>query len=112
MQELVGDVGKDRGATGRDAAFGHQDEETGKEFAEVFGGGEVSVAGEEVLGEVGGVAGGKREGKGLQMEVIRTKTGLGFQAWATAALAIGEAMQAARAGGRGAGCASGFGLWT
>jgi len=113
IQQLVGDVGKDRGTARRDAAFGHQDEEAAKEFAEVFGGGELRMSREEVFGEVGGVIGGRREGKGLQMEVIRTKTGLGFQAWATAALAIGEAMQAARANGRRVGgCAAGFGLQT
>jgi len=35
MKELVGDVGEDRGATGRDSAFGHQNEETPEKFAKV-----------------------------------------------------------------------------
>jgi len=109
MQELVGDVGENRGAARRDAALGDLNEEAGEEFAEVFGGRELREAGEKVRGEVGGVAGGRRQG-GFQMEMIGTEAVLGFQAGATAALAIGEAMQAARSSGRRAGCASGFGL--
>ena len=112
MQELVRDVGENGGAARGDAALGHQDEEAGEEFAEVLGGGEMRVGREEVCGEVGGVTGGRREGS-LQMEMIRTKTGLGLQAWSTAALSVGEAMQAARASGRRAGgCAGAFGLRT
>jgi len=111
MQELVGDVGKDRGAARGDSALGHQRKEAGQEFAKVLGGGEVSVAAEEVFGEVSGVTRGRRYGGGLQMEMIGTRAGLGFQAWATAALAIGEAMQTAGARGRGARCcAGGLGL--
>src|SRR5215471_11330670 len=97
MQELVGDVGENGGAARGDAAFGHQDEEAGKEFAQVFGGGELGMIGEEVFGEVGRVLRGRREGGGLQMEMIGTKAGLGFQAGTTAALSVGEAMQAAGA---------------
>jgi len=70
MQELVGDVSENGGASGRDAAFGRLDEEVGKEFAEVFRGGEMSEAGEEVRREVGGVTGGRREdGGGVQTEM-------------------------------------------
>ena len=44
MQELVGDVGENRGAAGRNAALGDLNEEAGEEFAEVFGGGELREA--------------------------------------------------------------------
>ncbi len=70
MQELVGDVSENGGAPGRHAALGRLDEEVGKEIAEVFRGGEMGMAGEEVLGEVGGVIGGRREDGGdLQAEM-------------------------------------------
>jgi len=112
MQELVGDVGKDRGATGRDAAFGHQDEETGKEFAEVFGGGELGMTGEEVFREVGGIIGeGREDGRDLLAEMLGTKAKLRFRSSQAATGAILIAMLAARAGWRRAG-ACGGGRWS
>jgi hypothetical protein len=64
MKELVGDVSENGGAAGPDAAFGRLDEEAGKEIAQVFRGGEMGVAGEEVFRKVGEVIGGYREGGG------------------------------------------------
>jgi hypothetical protein len=52
--------------------------------------------GEEVRREVRKIAGGSRDGSfDTKTEMIGTETGLGFQAGAAAALAIGKAMQAA-----------------
>jgi hypothetical protein len=52
VEELVGDVGKDGGAAGRDAAFGDEGEEAAEELADVDAGGELGEFGEEVGGEV------------------------------------------------------------
>ena len=62
MRELVGNVSKNGGAAGEHAAFGGLDEGAGKEFAQVLRGGEMAVAGEEVLREVGEVTEGLRGG--------------------------------------------------
>jgi hypothetical protein len=78
MQELVGDVGKNRGAARRDAAFGGLDEEAGKEFAEVFGRAEVREAAEEFRGKVVKIGGrGGQAGPGPLLEVCFAKTGAG-----------------------------------
>ncbi|SRR5712692_10116315 len=103
MEELVGDVGENRGAPGRHTALGGLDEEAGKEFAQVFGGAEMGQAAEEVLGEVGKVAGGRRESDDSLTEMIGTESGLRFQAGETAALAVGEAIDTTGAGWHGAG---------
>ncbi len=73
----------------------------------------MGVAGEEILGEVGGVTGGYREGgSDLQAEVARTKTKLRFQAAKTASGAIVIAMLAARVGWRKIGYGrGGWGFW-
>jgi hypothetical protein len=106
VKELIGDVSENRGAPGRDAAFGHQDQKAGQEFAEVIGGGELRTVWEEVFREVAGVAaGGRRKSDSgvAQAGMVRTERGLGFQAWLTAALAIGIAMLATGANRRGTG---------
>ena len=104
MQELVGDVGEDRSAAGRDAAFGHEDEEASEIFAKILGGGEFEWTAEEVFGEVGEVvAGGEARGEPLA-EMARTKAELGLRTRKAAALAIFIAMLAAGAvGGPGGG---------
>ncbi len=108
MQELVGDVSENGGAAGRHAAFGCLDEEARKEIAQVFRGGEMGVAGEEVRGEVCGVIGKRGEDGGdFQTEMARTKTKLRFQAAKTALGAIVIAMQAAGVGWRRISCGRG-----
>jgi hypothetical protein len=52
VEELVGDVGKDRGAAWGDTAFGDEGEEAAEELADVGAGGELGEFGEEVGGEV------------------------------------------------------------
>ena len=110
VEELIADVGENGGAAGRDAAFGHEDEEAEEVFAKVLGGGEVSAVGEEILGEVGKVAGGRRESDDSLAEMIGTESGLRFQAGVTAALAVGEAIDTAGAGWHRAGQTGGLGL--
>jgi hypothetical protein len=103
MQELVDDVSENGGAARGHAAFGHQGEEPSEIFAHIFGGGELELAVEEVFGEVGKVAGGRRESDDSLTEMIGTESGLRFQAGTTAALAVGEAIDTTGAGWHGAG---------
>jgi len=51
VEELVGDVGKDRARRGR-CAFGYESEEAGEELPDVRAGGELGEFREEVGGEV------------------------------------------------------------
>lgn len=99
MQELVGDVGENRGAARGYAALGCLKEEAGEEFAQVFRGGE--------FGEVDGVVGGRRECGGVQAEMAGAKTRLRFRPAETALGAIVIAMQAAGVGWRRIGYGSG-----
>src|SRR5712692_1135844 len=77
VEELVGDIGKDGGAAGGDAAFGDEDQEAGEKLADVRAGGELGEFGEEVGGEVGEIAlvllAGGPQG-GTHREVVKTKT--------------------------------------
>jgi len=109
MQQLVGDIGENGGAAGRDAAFGHQDEEPSEVFAKVFGRGEVSAVGEEICREVGGVIGSARkDDRGVaQTEMMRAEARLGWQSGLAALLAVGIAMLAAEADRGGNGYLSG-----
>jgi hypothetical protein len=95
MEELIGDVRENGGATRRDAALGHQNEQTRQELAKVHEGKSGEI-GKEICGEVGGVIrGGWRDGgNGAEAEMMSAKTGLRFRAEA-ATLAIGETMQTA-----------------
>jgi hypothetical protein len=52
VQKLVGDVGKDRGATRRDAILDDEDKELGKELVDLLGGLQVVELAEEVGGKV------------------------------------------------------------
>ena len=100
MQELVGDVGENRGAARGYAALGCLKEEAGEEFAQVFRGGEFGEVAEEVPGEVDGIVGGRRECGGVQAEMAGAKTRLRFRPAETALGAIVIAMQAAGVGWR------------
>jgi len=79
MEELIGDVGENGGATRGDAALGHQDEESCEELPKVHGGmcGEI---GEEIRGEVGRIVRRrwKGGGQGAEAEMMSAKTRLGF----------------------------------
>jgi len=55
-EELVGDVGQDGGASGRDAVLGEKEQEAGEEVVDGGGGGEFGEAGGEGGGEIGGLA--------------------------------------------------------
>jgi hypothetical protein len=52
-EDLVGDVGQDGGAAGRDAIFGEKEEQAGEEFVDGAGGGEFFEAAGEGGGEIG-----------------------------------------------------------
>jgi hypothetical protein len=52
VEELAGDVGKDGGAAGGDAAFGDEGEEAEEEFSGVGGGVELGEFWEEIGGEI------------------------------------------------------------
>jgi hypothetical protein len=113
MQELVGDVSKNGSAPGGHAAFGGLDEEAGKEFAQVFRGGEMGMAGEEVLGEVVEIAGHGKEGSlGFPLRVGLAKARVRGVCEEATALAIGITMLAAGVSGRGIGyCGDAWGFW-
>jgi hypothetical protein len=98
VEELVGDVAKDGGAAGGDAAFGYEDEEAGEELADIGTGGELGEFGEEFGGEVGEIAlvlleGGAEGGGGVI--VLAAKTKMGSAGEFLAAFAVGEKVLAA-----------------
>ena len=77
MQEPVGEVAEHGGAAGRDAAPGDLNEEAGEEFLDVLAGRELVELGEQVGGEVFGIAGGGRQGSDeLFAEVAEAEAGL------------------------------------
>ena len=92
VEELIGDVGEDGGAARGDAALGDEDEEAGEELVDGDSGVEFGGLGEEIGGEVFGVAGRLQAGGangGAEVEVAGAKTELGIEAGKTAALAVG-----------------------
>ena len=108
MEELVGQVAEDSCAARRDAPSGDLNDEAGEEFLDVLAGGEFVEFGEEVGGEVFGVAG--RRGQGgdeLFAEVSEAEAGLKLGPAKAALGAIGKAMLAARGTQREADCGCG-----
>jgi len=95
VEELVGDVGKDRGATRGDAAFGYESEEAGEELPDVRAGGELGEFREEVGGEVFGVVVRRLGDGGDQGGVTETEIGAGIQNSKTATATVGGEMAAA-----------------
>ena len=97
VQELVGDVGLDGGAAGRDAAFGDEGEEAAEELADVGASGELGEFGEEIGGKIFRVVvdGHRDEGRGVSRGVAAAKTGVVRQAGETAALAVGMEIRTA-----------------
>jgi hypothetical protein len=94
VEELVGDVGKDGGAAGRDAAFGDEGEEAAEELADVDAGGELGEFGEEVGGEVFRIIVSRLSRD--QGGVPETKVRAGVEDRETAASAVGSEMAATR----------------
>jgi len=72
VEELVGDVGKDGGATRGDTILDDEDQELGKELVDLLGGLQVIELAEEVGGkvDVNGLSGLE-----LQRSMAKTKTG-------------------------------------
>jgi hypothetical protein len=94
VEELVGDVGHDGGASGGNAAFGDEDEEAGEKLVDVDAGAELGELREEFGGEVFGVI-LRRLGRSEQSGMTETKMGAGVQNNETAAAAIGGEVTAA-----------------
>jgi len=79
VNELVGDVAQDGGATRGDAALGDQDKEAGEKLVNVDRRAEFGKFGEEVGGEVLRVTVRLRRGAGVtQTEMVRTKPEVGL----------------------------------
>lgn len=78
MEELVGEVAEDGGATRRDAALGNLMDEASEEFLDVLAVREVGGFGEKVGREILGVArrGWKSDGGVAQAEMMRAQAGL------------------------------------
>lgn len=89
-EELVGDVGEDGGAAGRDFVLGEEEEQAGEEVVDLGGGGEVV--------EVGGEGGGDFDGVVLvcrERRVSGAKVGVAVGGVETAAPAVGKTIGAA-----------------
>jgi hypothetical protein len=81
VEELVGDVGEDGGAAGRDAASGDEREESAEKLADVRAGGELGEFGEEIGGEVFRITERLLVGAGVaQTEMVRTESKVGHRA--------------------------------
>ena len=91
MQELTRDVGENGSPARGDAALGHENEKAREEFARVYGREGFREFGEELRGEVGGVARERskwKTGSDLAIIVPEAKAGPGEQAWESAASAV------------------------
>ena len=101
VEELVGDVGHDRGAAGGDAAFGDEDEEAGEKLVDVDAGAELGEFGEEFGGEAFRVVlDVHRKGSGGGcLRVAEAKARVSWRAGEAAALAVGIEISTARSGG-------------
>jgi hypothetical protein len=96
VEELIGDVSENGGASRRDAASGDQREETGEKLTEINSGGKLGEVGEEVGREVFGIVVQLQGSGGFgQAEMVRTKAEVRLGASEAATLPIGEAVQAA-----------------
>ena len=90
VEKLVGNVGKDRGAAGRDSTLSDEPEEPGKKLADVDAGVEFEF-GEELSGKVLRVVlkiNGK-QGRNDCLGMTEAKPGMYLQAGKAAALAVG-----------------------
>ena len=89
-EELIGDVGEDGGAAGRDFVFGEEEEEAGEEGVDGDGGAEFLEVGGEGGGGVGGFALVL-----LEPGVIGAIRGVRVEGEQAATHTVGEAMRAA-----------------
>jgi len=79
VDELVGDVAQDGGATRGDAAFGYKSQEPRQKLINVDGGVEFGKFGEKFGGEVFRVIVGMLRGAGVaEIEMVRTKPEVGL----------------------------------
>jgi len=98
VEKLVGDVGEDGSAAGRDGALGDEPEEAGEKLVDVDAGVELGELREEFGGEVGGIIGYLLEADangGTLFEVVQAKTKMRMGGGVAAALAVGETVAAA-----------------
>jgi hypothetical protein len=95
VEELIGDVSENGGASRRDAASGNQSEEAGEELAQIDSGGELGEFGEEVGRKVFRVVVQLQGSGGFgQAEMVRTEAEVRLRASEAATLTVGEAIQA------------------
>jgi hypothetical protein len=95
VEELIGDVSENGGASRRDAAFGDQSEEAGEKLAEIDSRREFGELREEIGGEVFRIV-VQLEGSGGfgQAEMVRTEAKVRLRASEAATFAVGVAIQA------------------
>lgn len=88
---MVGDIGEDGGAAGRDAVLREKQEQAGKEVIDRFDGCEFGEIGSEDGGDIAGYA----DVLG-QFAVARAEKGIGVGQRQSAACAVGETVATAR----------------
>jgi hypothetical protein len=94
VEELIGDVSENGGASRRDAAFGDQGEEAGQKLAEINRRRELGELGEEIGGKVFRIVIELQGSGGLgQAEMVRAKAEVRLRASEAATLAVGEAIE-------------------
>jgi hypothetical protein len=94
VEELIGDVSENGGASRRDAAFGDQSEEAGKKLAEIDSRGEFGELREEIGGKVFRIVIQLQGSGGFgQAEMVRTEAEVRLRASEAAALAVGVAIE-------------------
>ena len=95
VEELIGDVSENGGASRRDAALGDQSEEAGEKLAEIDSGGKFGELREEVGGKVFRIV-IQLEGSGGfgQAEIVRTEAEVRLRASEAATLTVGVAIEA------------------
>ena len=97
VEELIGDVSENGGASRRDAAFGDQSEEAGEELAEIDGRRDLGELGEQVGGEVFRIVIQLQGSGGFgQAEMVRTEAEVRLRASKAATLAVGVAIETTR----------------
>ena len=96
VEELIGDVSENGGASRRDAALGDQSEEAGEKLAEIDSGEKFGELREEVGGKVFRIV-VQLEGSGGfgRAEMVRTEAEVRLRASEAATLTVGVAIQAA-----------------
>src|SRR5216684_2992131 len=95
VEELIGDVSENGGASRRDAALGDQSEEAGEKLAEIDSGGKFGELREEVGGEIFRIVVQIQGSGGFgQAEMVRAEAEVRLRASEAATLAVGVAIEA------------------